>query len=71
MVWMNIDIPERKCTIHTNSCRYVQDKKETKYKGIMELKEHGGWLEFETTSKAENYQKSRFPEYRLIICKCN
>jgi hypothetical protein len=30
----------------------------------MELKEHGGWLEFETTSKAENYQKSRFPEYR-------
>lgn len=44
MVWMNIDKPIKKCTIHQDSsCTYVKNKKETQYKGIEELKRDGGW----------------------------
>ncbi len=31
-MWMNVDKPERKCTIHTDSCRYAINKKKTSLK---------------------------------------
>ncbi|WP_281179246.1 hypothetical protein [Vulcanibacillus modesticaldus] len=36
MVWMNIDKPTKKCTIHSDAnCTYVKKKKETLYKGLI------------------------------------
>ena len=43
IVWVNIDKPTKKCTIHTNDrCQYVINKKETSLKGIENLKTDGG-----------------------------
>ena len=53
MVWVNIDKPTKKITIHTNeNCTYVVDKKETPYKGIEELKRDGGWISFNGEDEA-------------------
>ena len=50
-VWVNIDIPTKKFTIHTN-CQYTDRKKETLYKGIENLKRDGGWLEVRGKERA-------------------
>lgn len=70
-MWMNVDKPERKCTIHTDSCLYAKNKKESKFKGILEIKDHGGWLPFESISTAREYQQSDFPSFKLHLCDCN
>lgn len=42
-VWVNIDKPTQKCSIHTNpNCSYVINKKNTLYKGVGQLKRDGG-----------------------------
>jgi len=63
MVWVNIDKPTKKCTIHFGNCTYVKNKKETKLKGIEELKSDGGWLSFDTIAKARHYCSSNFANY--------
>ncbi|MCR2820053.1 hypothetical protein [Lederbergia panacisoli] len=64
-VWMNIDKPTKKCTIHTN-CSYLDKKSETKYKGILELKRDGGWLKFDSKNEAKKYHLNNCGTYSLI-----
>lgn len=55
MIWVNIDKPTKKITIHTDpNCIYIP-KGETPYKGIERLKRDGGWLSFSTLSEAQDY----------------
>ena len=67
MVWLNVDKPTKKCTLHMNSsCTYMQKKSETPYKGIGHLKRDGGWLSFNDVKQATIYQETNFPIYQLI-----
>lgn len=65
VVWMNIDIPTKKCTIHSD-CVYVDKKSETKYKGILKLKRDGGWLKFKSKNDAKAYYEENYHTYQLI-----
>ncbi|MBD3182498.1 hypothetical protein GF312_09415 [Candidatus Poribacteria bacterium] len=65
LFWVNIDKPDRKCTIHRN-CAWVDKIKETPFKGIGEIKRDGGWRSFETETDSENYCKDFFGNYRII-----
>jgi len=56
MIWVNVDRPTRKLTIHTNpKCEYVLNKRETNCKGIEEMKRDGGWVSFDSLEKAKYY----------------
>jgi hypothetical protein len=64
MVWLNVDKPTKKCTLHMNdSCTYLLKKSETPYKGIGNLKRDGGWLSFADPKLASLYHQSNLPEY--------
>ncbi|ODA39420.1 hypothetical protein [Desulfosporosinus sp. BG] len=44
MIWLDVDKPTHKCTLHTDgSCTYWQKKRETKFKGLGKLKYDGGY----------------------------
>jgi hypothetical protein len=64
-VWVNIDKPTKKCTIHSK-CTYLDKKRETKYKGILELKRDGGWLKFDSNNQAKEFIKNHYDTYQLI-----
>ena len=67
MIWINIDKPLRKCTIHTNhNCGFLRRKHATPLKGIGELKRDGGWLEFDGIVLAKKYCKEKFPKFKVI-----
>lgn len=64
-IWLNIDIPTKKCTIHS-SCGFSDNKSETNYKGILELKRDGGWLKFKSKEEAKEYQRRNYSTYSMI-----
>jgi len=48
MLWLNIDKPTKTITVHSvETCRHVQNRHETKLKGIDWMKRDGGWMECE------------------------
>lgn len=66
-VWINIDIPIKGCTLHTNlHCNYVENKKESLYKGIETLRRDGGWLMFENPKEAYRFCHDQYPNYKLV-----
>lgn len=72
-IWMNVDTPTKKCTIHRKSCRFEREKKETLLKGIGHLKQDGGWIVFTTLRDAQNYFGREYSHkgYELSIeCSC-
>ncbi len=61
-VWLNIDRPRKICTIHSSSsCRFLK-RGETAFKGVGRLKRDGGWLNFTSLAKAEEFCDT-FPDY--------
>ena len=67
MVWLNIDNPTKKCTLHSDpNCVYLKNKKETEYKGIGELKRHGGYLEFLNETEAREFYLAKLERYHFI-----
>jgi hypothetical protein len=67
MVWVNVDRPTRRCTLHTNlDCVYVARKQETLYKGLEKMRRDGGWFSFPTLKDAERFCKTRFSDYSII-----
>jgi hypothetical protein len=67
MIWVNVDKPTKRCTIHANpNCVYVIRKRETSYKGIEKMKRDGGWLSFSTIEDAESFCKTKFFGYSTI-----
>ena len=65
MVWVNLDKPTKRCTIHSTDCRFVLKKQETRHKGLGKLKRDGGWLYFETVEEAEEFCNERYPDYKV------
>lgn len=67
VVWLNVDRPTKKCTIHSDeNCIYVVEKGETPYKGLEKMKKDGGWFSFKNIADAERFCKTRFPDYELV-----
>jgi len=67
MVWINVDKPTKKCTLHMkSSCNYLHKKSETHYKGIGYLKRDGGWLSFPDPKLAKLYLQSYLPKYEFV-----
>lgn len=63
-IWIYIDIPAKTCTIHADpKCPYVQNKAETKYRGVDRLKRDGGWLQFKHIREAREYYLARFDRF--------
>lgn len=70
MIWLNVDKPLRKCTIHQEGCSYLPTN-ETAYKGIGTIKRDGGWFNFENYCDAERFQREQFADFILVNCsKC-
>ena len=66
MVWLNVDKPTKKITLHTHkSCYYVQSKGETSLKGLGDLKIDGSWLGFSSKEDVRAYCQSNFPQYKF------
>lgn len=59
-MWLNVDIPTKKVTIHEDDCSYIP-KSDLKYKKLNGLLRDGGWLYFknkeETVHECEHIQK--------------
>jgi hypothetical protein len=66
--WVNVDKPEKRCTLHISGCRHEMEKYNTEYKGILQIKRDGGWLSFATSSDAERYCKKEFPRFNFKRC---
>ena len=66
MIWVNVDIPTKMCTIHTNrNCDYIENKCETPNKGVDELKSDGGWMRFEGIVLAKKYCAENHPDFEV------
>jgi hypothetical protein len=64
-VFINIDIPTKKFTIH-HQCVYTNKMKETSFKGIGQLKRDGGLLQIGGLKEAENLFEERYRDYTFI-----
>ena len=70
-VWLNIDFPEKKATLHINTCRHVLALGPTEFKGVGKMKRDGGWMPFESNAEAEEYIRSQLvdrPSVRFAKC---
>ena len=69
MVWLNVDIPTKKCTLHRDGCN-LKPRQEPRYKGFGELKRDGGWLSFNSDDEAEAYYRRDWRQrgYEWIRC---
>lgn|GEM_PF-2086014 len=67
-MWLNIDIPTKDCALHPAQCQWVKGMKETPLKGIGDLKDHGGWMEFQTSGQAMNFHDKHHPYFKFHEC---
>ena len=51
--WLNVDIPTKAATLHTDMSPCTDARRETEYKGKKKLKRDGGWLRFESEAAAQ------------------
>lgn len=70
-VWVNVDKPTKKCTIHSGqSCTFVKKwvpKMPTPYKSLgLPLSRDGGWIEFGKLGDAEKYCRKEFSDYTVV-----
>jgi hypothetical protein len=56
MFWLNVDYPTGIWKLHLDSCRFCVPE-ETINKGVDEIKDHGGWMSFDSYEKADSYFK--------------
>ncbi|MCT8140523.1 hypothetical protein H1D32_24325 [Anaerobacillus sp. CMMVII] len=60
--WVNVDIPTKMFTVHTN-CTYENKKSETDYKGINRIKRDGGWLNFSSIKEIESFYSENYETF--------
>ena len=67
MAWLNVDIPIKQCTYHSDEgCKYVFEKEETTNQGVGEIKRDGGWVHFESLMEANRYHDQKYPEFAFF-----
>lgn len=54
MFWLNVNYITGIWKLHESSCRYCKPV-ENMFKGVNEIKKNGGWINFESASKALAY----------------
>ncbi|MEH7249494.1 hypothetical protein V7114_22260 [Neobacillus niacini] len=64
-IWINIDVPTKKFTLH-HDCQYTEKIKETPFKGVKTLKRDGGWLQVDSLSAAENLFENSYSHYTFV-----
>ncbi|PLR92019.1 hypothetical protein [Bacillus sp. T33-2] len=64
-VWVNIDKPTKKFTIH-HKCAYTEKMAETPFKGINEMKRDGGWFSEKNEDRAIQLHNKCYPNYTMI-----
>jgi hypothetical protein len=64
-IWINIDIPTKKFTLH-KQCGYTEKIKETALKGVGSLKKDGGWLQVKSKSEAEILYDGGCAHFELV-----
>lgn len=70
MVWINVDIPDRLCTVHKASCGLILHE-DTPLKGIRKMKDDGGWYDFASIEEAESWSMLNYRLYQFKKCgKC-
>ena len=68
MYWLNIDLPWGIWKIHRKGCRHINPR-ETKMKGLNEMKDNGGWYSFQTFQEAYEYYLKHGPNDTWQPCK--
>lgn len=66
-VWLNVDLPQRTCTLHDSNCRHIPIT-ETPNKGLMRLLQQGGWFKFEDGAQAKSFAKQHQPDLFYTTC---
>lgn len=67
MIWVNIDVPARRYTIHESSvCRYVLRKKRSLLHSLDWLTRDGGWLSFDSMANALARQQKQYPDFDVV-----
>ncbi|NYE08982.1 hypothetical protein F4694_005839 [Bacillus niacini] len=61
-IWINIDDPTKKFTLH-HQCRFTENIKETPYKSVNTLKRDGGWLQVDSLRVAEKLYENSYSNY--------
>ncbi len=57
MFWINVDRPTGAWKLHKEACRFCKPK-ETKNKGVEELKQDGGWIQVNSYKTASDFFKT-------------
>ena len=68
--WMNIDKPKKRCTVHSEVCRYAIEKSETSLKGIGMIKIAGGWMPFISIEEARKYFDDEWYSLGYMFLPC-
>ena len=69
MYWLNVDYPNKQCTLHREGCRW-KPRKEPGYKGFGRMKRDGGWLSFKTENDAAAYFRSEWQSKGFKWVRC-
>jgi hypothetical protein len=71
MFWLNINRPTGAWKLHKESCRFCNPR-ETRNKGLNELKQNGGWIQVESYESATVYfdKKHNHNEYWQPCKEC-
>jgi hypothetical protein len=66
-MWLNIDKPTKKVTLHGDTCTYIPTS-DSKYKKLNGLLRDGGWLHFVNREQALIHQEENYSDYKSGHC---
>jgi hypothetical protein len=64
-IWINIDVPTKKFTLH-HHCHFVEKIRETPFKGVRTLKRDGGWLRLDSMGAAKTLIEKNYSHYLFV-----
>jgi len=68
-VWVNIDIPLKKYTVHYDACPFVVDMEEKTKQGWEKKQGTGGWEHFQSKEEALDYYRVNYGD-KLMLSEC-
>jgi hypothetical protein len=66
---LNIDLPLRRATLHTDDCSYVPNPVGTALKPVGALGRDGGWFQVESSAAARSVLQRERPD--LVLTECS
>jgi hypothetical protein len=66
-MWLNIDIPTKKVTLHEDGCLYIP-KVDSKFKKLNGLLRDGGWLPFKNKEESLIEYEHNYKGYERGYC---